>query len=183
MSKNELAILGLLNEKPMHGYQINQEIKDRQMDNWAKIALPSIYSTLTKLNESDMIRMEREKVGKTPERNVYHITSKGKAMLADLVEEFIESKEEPDMPFYMGVAFIYGLPKDRALASLKRRNVYLKEHHMHLKHIHDECKGNIPFNWLMIIENGLKHMTIEQKLIQRLIEEIEPLSEWGKAVC
>ena len=180
MSKNELAILGLLNEKPMHGYQINQEIKERMMDHWAKIALPSIYSTLTRLKESGMVRMETEKVGKMPERNVYHITSQGRTMLADLVEESLTSKEEPDMHFYLGVVFIFGLPRNRALASLKKRQKHLMQHHTQLKKIHSECKGKIPFNWFSIIENGLKHMTIEQKLIQRLIDKIEGISDWDE---
>ena len=183
MSKNELAILGLLNEKAMHGYQINQEIKERQMDHWAKIALPSIYSSLTKLEESGIVEMETKKVGKMPERRVYSITAKGKAMLADLVEEFIMCKEEPDMPFYMGVAFICGLPKDRALTALKKREELLTQHHSHLKKIHDECKGKTPFNWFMIIENGLKRMAVEQKLIQRLISKIEGISEWSETAC
>ena len=183
MSKNELAILGLLNEKPMYGYQINQEIKERQMDHWAKIALPSIYNSLTKLEESGMVRMEAKKVGKMPERHVYHITPQGKTLLAHLVEEFLMNKEEPDMPFYMGVAFICGLPKDRALASLKKREEHLVQHHAHLKHIRNAHRGKIPFNWFMIIENGLKHMAVEHKLIQRLIKELETISDWGQASC
>ena len=183
MSKNELAILGLLNEKPMHGYQINQEIKERQMDHWAKIALPSIYSTLTKLEESGMVRMETEKVGKMPERRVYSITSKGKTMLADLVEEFLMCKAEPNVPFYLGVAFICGLSKDRVLSALNKRMELITQHLSDLKQIHDECKGNIPFNWFMIIENGLKHMTIEQKLIQCLIKEVASISDWSQSSC
>ena len=183
MSKNELAILGLLNEKPMHGYQINQEIKEREMDHWAKIALPSIYNAMTKLEKSGMVRMETEKVGKMPERRVYHITPQGKTKLADLVEKFLMRMEEPAMPFYLGVAFICGLPKERALAALNKRTELLTQHLFHLKQIHDECKGRIPFNWFMIIENGLKHMSVEQKLIQRLIEEIEPISDWGEVTC
>ena len=181
MSKNELAILGLLNEKPMHGYQINQEIKERQMDHWAKIALPSIYSSLTKLEESGMVRMETEKVGKMPERRVYHITSEGKDLLADLVEEFITREEDPDIPFYLGVAFICGLPQERASVALKRRGELVAHHHSHLKKIYNECKGKIPFNWFMIIENGLKHMALEKKMIQHLLREVEGISDWRQA--
>jgi DNA-binding PadR family transcriptional regulator len=183
MSKNELVILGLLNEKPMHGYQINQEIKERQMDHWAQIALPSIYNSLSKLEESGLVSMETERVGKMPERHVYQITSKGKAMLADLVEEFLMSEKEPDMPFYLGVAFICGLPRDRVLKSLEKRQEHLVQNYAHLKQIHDECQGKIPFNWFMIVENGLKHMTIEQQLIQRLRKEIENMKNWDEAIC
>ena len=42
MLKTELAILGLLSEKPMHGYEINQTAKDRWMEIWALISIPSI---------------------------------------------------------------------------------------------------------------------------------------------
>jgi DNA-binding PadR family transcriptional regulator len=183
MSKNELVILGLLNEKPMHGYQINQEIKERQMDHWAQIALPSIYNSLTKLEESGLVTMETEKVGKMPERHVYHITPEGKAMLADLVEEFLMSEKEPDMPFYLGVAFVYGLSMERALNSLGKRQEHLEHHYAQLKQIRNQRKGKIPFNWFMIIENGLKHMTVEQQLIQRLRKEIERMESWDDITC
>ena len=130
-----------------------------------------------------MVSMETEKVGKMPERRVYHITSKGREMLADLVEGFITSKEEPDIPFYLGVAFMCGLPKERAFAALKTRQELLTQHHLQLKQIYNECKGKIPFNWFLIIENGLKHMALEQKLIQRLVTEIETISDWDTASC
>lgn len=183
MSKNELAILGLLNERPMHGYQINQEVKARQMDHWAKIALPSIYSTLNRLEESGMVRMETTKVGRMPERRVYHITPKGKTMLATLVEEFLALREHPDIPFYLGVAFIFGLPKDRVLEALKRREHLLAQRVAHLNHTLKERRGNVPFNWLMIIESGHKHLMWERKWVQRLIREVENISDWGEASC
>ena len=82
MSKNEIAILGLLAEGPKHGYQIHQDIKRREMDWWAKIKLASIYTTLTRLEEQALIKSEKEKVGNTPERTVYSRRPPGMAVWA-----------------------------------------------------------------------------------------------------
>ncbi len=73
MSKTALAILGLLSEQPMHWYEIKQTVKDRWMDMWALISLPSIYNTLNRLAEQKYINASKEKIGKTPERNVFTI--------------------------------------------------------------------------------------------------------------
>ena len=72
MSKTALAILGLLSEQPMHGYEIKQTVKDRWMDMWALISLPSIYNTLNRLAEQKYINASKEKIGKTPGTKCLH---------------------------------------------------------------------------------------------------------------
>lgn len=68
MPKNELAILGLQSEGEKHGCQIHQEIRERNMDTWARISVSSIYNTLTELKERGMVSAKRMRIGSTPER-------------------------------------------------------------------------------------------------------------------
>ena len=93
-SKSELVVLGLLHDKPMHGYQIIKVAKTYQMNSWANIMPPTIYMTITKLEMDGMIQTSKvEKEGFMPERKIYRLTQKGKKRLAQLVENSLLDEE------------------------------------------------------------------------------------------
>jgi DNA-binding PadR family transcriptional regulator len=178
MSKNELAVLGLLNEKPMYGYEIHQEIKRREMDYWAKIKLPSIYNTLTRLEEQRYIQAGKEKVGKMPERTVYAITPAGQEKLKELVINFLRDEDHPEWNFGVGVAFIFGAPRDVVLETLQQRRESVNKCIADLRQEKEDYQGKIPFNWIMLIEHGQKHMQLELDWLNSLIEKIKTTDNW-----
>ncbi|MBX3067941.1 MAG: PadR family transcriptional regulator [Cryobacterium sp.] len=67
------AILSLLVEKPMHGYQIIQEIEARSDGGW-KPSAGSVYPTLQLLADEGVVQVE-EAEG----RKIYSLTEAGKA--------------------------------------------------------------------------------------------------------
>ena len=67
------AVLALLAEQPMHGYQIIREIEERSHGNW-KPSAGSIYPTLQLLADEGMVDTE-EANG----RKVYSLTEAGRA--------------------------------------------------------------------------------------------------------
>jgi DNA-binding PadR family transcriptional regulator len=178
MSKNEIAILGLLAECPMHGYQIHQQIKEREMDYWAKIKLPSIYSTLTRLEEQGLITSGKEKVGNTPERTVYALTPEGREKLSELVQFFLREEERPEWQFGLGVAFICGAPREKVLEVLQLRQQSIEKRLALLTQEAIEHKEKIPFNWHMLIENAQKHMQLELDWLHELIDAAQKTERW-----
>ncbi|NUO81998.1 PadR family transcriptional regulator [candidate division KSB1 bacterium] len=179
MSKNEIAILGLLAEGPKHGYQIHQDIKKREMDYWAKIKLASIYTTLTRLEEQGLIKSEKEKVGNMPERTVYALTSKGQTRLGDMVEKLLVEDERPEWLFGLGVAFIYGAAQERVLTALQLRQEKLQQCAVDLHEHLTTLKGQVPFNWYMLIENAHKHMQLERQWLDELIALVQSEQQWA----
>ncbi|MGH3651113.1 MAG: PadR family transcriptional regulator [Acidimicrobiia bacterium] len=71
------AILHLLGESPMHGYQIMSELSERTDGMWQP-SPGSIYPTLNQLEDEDLVRAE-EKDGK----KVYSLTEEGRAKVDD----------------------------------------------------------------------------------------------------
>ena len=67
------AILHLLAEEPMHGYQIMQEISDRTGGIWQP-SPGSVYPTLQQLEDEDLVRAEEQDGKKT-----YTLTDAGRA--------------------------------------------------------------------------------------------------------
>lgn len=174
MQKTTMTILGLLTEKPMHGYQIKQIIKERWIDMWANISVATLYNNLNKLEKSGEIIVHRkEKVGKTPQRNVYKITESGQLKLKNLVEQNINSCEKTGTVFWLAVAFIQNADKDIIVNALTQRVEKYSGMVKHLEAIHEDCLKNsekFSYNWTAIISRGLYHTEIEQKQVIYLLE-------------
>lgn len=70
------AVLALLAERPMHGYQIIREIEERSGGNW-KPSAGSVYPTLQLLADEGLVSAE-ESNG----RKIYSLTESGRADVA-----------------------------------------------------------------------------------------------------
>jgi DNA-binding PadR family transcriptional regulator len=178
MTKNDLVVLGLLKEQPMHGYQIKHQIELRKLDHWAQVSLPSIYYTLNRLEEKGCIIAHHEKVGKMPERIVYRLTPKGEQRLARLVEKALVSDKIPEDDFSVGVAFMYGLEKEKVEACLEKKVELLKKHADILNKDLTAYQGKIPFNWLYLIQNGLEHISMEIEHLKKLHRTMKRGNTW-----
>jgi DNA-binding PadR family transcriptional regulator len=68
------AILALLAEEPMHGYQIMQELSERSGGVW-RPSPGSVYPTLQLLQDEGLVRGEDAEGG----RRLFHLTDEGQA--------------------------------------------------------------------------------------------------------
>lgn len=55
ISTTEVAILGLLSDRPMYGYEIEKIIEERKMRNWTSIGFSSIYYSLNKMEKKSLL--------------------------------------------------------------------------------------------------------------------------------
>ena len=84
-----LAILGILDTEPMHGYQLIREIAKRSDGRW-RVSPGSVYPTLSQLEDEGLVHAE-ESGG----RRVFELTDDGRAEVAERSEEF-EALWRPD---------------------------------------------------------------------------------------
>ncbi|HMC36319.1 MAG TPA: PadR family transcriptional regulator, partial [Actinomycetota bacterium] len=72
----ELAILGLLKERGMHGYQLKKRLADTLGSFW-QVSYGSLYPALKRLQRQGAVEMvfPKEDVGRR--KNVYRITPAG----------------------------------------------------------------------------------------------------------
>ena len=74
----ELAILSLVAEQAVYGYQIEKIIKERGMREWTEIGFSSIYYLLNKLEKKSWITSQMQNaVHQGPARRVFSITPIG----------------------------------------------------------------------------------------------------------
>ncbi len=73
-------ILGLLDDMPMSGYDLNKAFAQGVQHFWT-VDQSQIYRTLYKLDEQGKVRVELVKQTDNPDKKVYHITDDGREML------------------------------------------------------------------------------------------------------
>ena len=72
----------------MHGYEANLELERRCIRDWAAISRPQVYYSLEKLASAGFIRKGSSSApAYGPERTVFATTSKGRAAIADALEQ------------------------------------------------------------------------------------------------
>jgi len=76
-----MAVLRLLSEKPMHGYQIIQELSARSGGAWSPSA-GSVYPTLQLLADEGLVTAEE-----TAGKKVFSLTDAGKAAAAETADQ------------------------------------------------------------------------------------------------
>ncbi len=78
----EHALLGLLQQRPMHGYEIHQHLSDPTgLGRVWRLKQSQLYALLVKLEEANLIVAEVEAQGVRPPRKVYQPTASGEAAL------------------------------------------------------------------------------------------------------
>src|SRR5262249_22409791 len=84
----DLVLLSLLAEQPMHGYQANAELERREVRDWAGISRPRVYYSVEKLARLGLVRRAKSNAPAAgPDRQVYATTGRGRAALADALED------------------------------------------------------------------------------------------------
>jgi DNA-binding PadR family transcriptional regulator len=121
----ELAILGLLKEQTMHGYQLSKRLADTLGGFW-KVSYGSLYPTLRRLEREGAVQpvFAKEEVGRR--KNVYRITEKGEKLFYELLQEAGQESWE-DNRFRVRLAFFKYLKPDTRLRLLEKRRAYLED--------------------------------------------------------
>jgi DNA-binding PadR family transcriptional regulator len=124
----DLVVLCLLAERPMHGYELNQELERRDVRDWAGISRPQVYYSLKKLARSGHIARAGSGGGRLgPERQVWRLSAAGRRGLTQALGREEWAVQRPPPPFLTWLALSpFAEPADR-LRLIRRRGNYLRE--------------------------------------------------------
>ena len=116
----ELTILGLVIEKPMHGYDLEHVIELRGIRQWTDIGFSSIYYLLTKLEKRSLVQASEPRAG-GKSRRVYHATPEGRDAAARNALAFIAEARPVPQPFLAGRANLPLLTEQEFVEALRVR--------------------------------------------------------------
>jgi DNA-binding PadR family transcriptional regulator len=148
----ELAILGLLKERSMHGYQLSRQLTDTLGGLW-RVSYGSLYPTLRRLEREEALEKVFDAIEVGRRKNVYRITEKGEKLFFELLQEAGHESSE-DNRFRVRLAFFKYLAPETRIRLLERRRAFLEER---LSTIKDSLRGTrerVDTYTLALIEHG-----------------------------
>ncbi len=150
MTKAELAILGLVAEKPRYGYEIEGVIEERGMRDWTEIGFSSIYYLLRKLEDKGFVTSQLEKSsGRGPARKVYQVTEEGQRVWHEEILKTLSTLERAPTPFLLGMSALPAFPPEEAIQALRQYRDKLIDHRNAVKQRWEEQAAAQPLPYFV----------------------------------
>jgi DNA-binding PadR family transcriptional regulator len=117
-----LAVLALLNERPMHPYEMSTTMRERHKEKSIKLNYGSLYTVVDTLVRSGFIvASETVREGRRPERTIYAITESGRVGLYDWMSELVSTPVKEFTQFEAALSLLAVLPPSDAARLLAER--------------------------------------------------------------
>ena len=124
----ELVLLSLIYEQPMHGYQLEQTITQRNMRTWTDLSTSSIYYVLQRLEEKGFVeRAAPAGEEKGVPRKVYEITGAGQRIWKEATLRALSHPRFTYTNFLMGLHNLWNIPAGEALEAVKTYRQWLED--------------------------------------------------------
>ncbi|WP_278263254.1 helix-turn-helix transcriptional regulator [Nocardia sp. AG03] len=122
MSPLAVAVLALLDERPMHPYEMYQLLVARREDLLVKVRPGTLYHAVARLADDEMVAAEgTDRAGNRPERTTYRITETGRAALRARIAELLSTPAREYPIFRLALAEAHSLPREQVVALLDER--------------------------------------------------------------
>src|SRR5437868_3795616 len=173
----DLVILSLLAERPMHGYEVNATLEDRNIREWAPVSRPQIYYSLDKLTRLGLIRVGAdESPAAGPERRVFETTASGRDHLADALESKHWVDNRVHQPFLIWLALSWqARPRAFRKQLTERKKILearLSEERATLKDVLDEV-GHPCHEAVWMLQLVIEQTENEKRWVNRLLKEAD----------
>jgi DNA-binding PadR family transcriptional regulator len=170
-----IAALALVNERPMHPYEMYQLLLERREDRMIKVRPGSLYHTVERLHAAKLLEVTgTAREGNRPERTTYAMTDEGREALAARIRELLSHpvREYPHFPVALDEA--HNLPPEQAAADLEAYAEALDEEIAEISAVLDAVRERDLAEAYWIGGDYLLSNTIFQRdWIRQLINRIE----------
>jgi DNA-binding PadR family transcriptional regulator len=171
----EIAVLGLLNESPMHGYELRKRLAT-VLGTFRAFSYGSLYPTLRKLAEAGWISEESPMDAPTAAasrsrrgKRVYRLTAEGKEHFASLLAE-VGPDAFDDEGFGARLAFFAQTRSDIRLQILEGRRRRVEERREGMRSTLSRTGERFDRYTRELQEHGLESVDREVRWLDELIE-------------
>jgi DNA-binding PadR family transcriptional regulator len=168
-----LAVLSVVQERPMHPYEMAAVLKQRGKDTDMPIKWGSLYTVVANLEKHGFVEaIESVKDGGRPERTVYRITPAGREEFEDWVRELVGTVDREPPRFKAGLSMIGALGPDQAISRLRERLEQLGERAEAHRAGLDQLRPLMPRLFLVEVEYDLAMTEAEARWVRGFLEEL-----------
>jgi DNA-binding PadR family transcriptional regulator len=174
LTKTDILLLGLLLDRPMHGYELYQQIQAEGIDHWFVISAAGVYYSLRKLRDLGLVIESRQRKSGTARKSIYRLTEKGRAAFLAAMEVELASREKAYLEYDLAIYLLNRLPLERALPRLEERRAFLAEQaeEVQATAAAERDNGNAPLK-LAILDHKLRYLAMEQEWLAGVVETIQ----------
>jgi DNA-binding PadR family transcriptional regulator len=164
----QMAILGLLKDRAMHGYELKKELTAQLGQLW-QVSWGSLYPALNRLDKSGAVERIFPKSEVRRRKNIYRITPKGEEVFAEALAE--DTATLDDARFGLKLAFFRYVKPETRVELLERRRAYLTEKLAAIRSQLRTYKQRIDDYTYRLMEHGMETTTADIAWIDRLIAD------------
>ncbi len=119
--EKRLYLLGLLLSHDMHGYQLNEMLRNNP-GTPITLKKSNAYKLLNDMEMDGWVTHQEEQDGNRPRRRVYTVTEEGKTAFYRLLRENLSAFPTPEFPGAVGLDFVHTLPAEETITLLEKRH-------------------------------------------------------------
>ncbi len=173
-TKIDLLLLGLLLDRPMHGYELYQQIQAEGIDAWFNISMAGVYYSLGKLRDQGWVAESRQRGGRSARKSIYRLTEEGRRAFFAAMEEQAASQERVYLDYDLVIYLVNRLPLQRAIALLQQRQAFLASEAQRLQATLDaeRKQGGSPLK-LAILDHQRRYLEMERAWLTDVIRDAQ----------
>lgn len=168
-----LMVLGLLNESPRHGYEIQKWLEETHTDTWANVLPGSIYHALQQLQKEGLVQIHETLQTGYRLKAVYAITDAGRSEFKQLLREALQQPPRAfPAEFYTALVFLSELPHQEVRTAVEALIPKL-EREIESWAYGEAVKNDLhplPEHVRAVFANGREHLEADLHLLHRLRE-------------
>lgn len=174
LSASDILVLSLLCEQPMHGYQLNQELENRDVRDWASISRPQVYYSLNKLERMGLVSPAADDHAPSgPERRLCRINPAGRAALSEALgrKSWVAQRTIP--PFLTWLALSPHARKATVRSQVRARREYLEQELLRERATLLSLAGDTGVMALparLMVELTVRHFEVELEWLKNVAE-------------
>jgi DNA-binding PadR family transcriptional regulator len=117
-----LAVLSYLTERPMHAYELNRLLKDRDAAQTFKLSYGALYGVVRQLAGAGLIQAAGTgQRGRLPQHTVYELTDAGRAEMGAWLAELLSKPRHEYPAFAAALSLVVVLPPEQVTGLLRTR--------------------------------------------------------------
>jgi DNA-binding PadR family transcriptional regulator len=170
------AILGLLAQKPRHGYELHAAFSAVGGATW-DVKPAQIYTTLERLAESGLVQTKSDLgEGKEPDRRIYAITADGRIALKDWFADGVSTGHQRD-EFYVKlmVGLVSGEADPARIIQTQRSRLYQELHDATTQR--DSYDPHTEMAQILLNDKAIMHLEADLRWLDMIEMRLEAIKD------
>jgi len=174
LTNAEYAVLGLLVERPSHGYDLEKIIQTRGMREWTELAFSSIYFILNRLEKRGLAESQRDPAKRT--RKIYSPTQSGRTAFQTATEKALAIPHPLYPSVLLGLSNWQTAPPGAGMKALRHRLDALIEIQMKVEAAANGAPVTLPHVSAMF-DYSLTQLRSEIEWLRRTVKNLGETNE------